>query len=139
MHSARLCYAFCALFTLAASVSRADAPAATGASPAATPAAVVATPAPAAPAVETPDTGDLQRQLAEAQDKLSMALRSYTMLQDENTRLKTEADALRSQLRQAQDQVSSLASENSKLRIRLSVRGASPAGSLPVPTRPPTP
>ena len=39
-----------------------------------------------------PDTGDLQRQLSDAQDKLSTSLHSYSLLQDEESQLKADAD-----------------------------------------------
>ena len=39
-----------------------------------------------------PDSGDLQRQLSDAQDKLSTSLHSYSLLQDEESQLKADAD-----------------------------------------------
>lgn len=54
------------------------------------------------------DSSDLQQQLADAQDRLSTALHSYTLLQDENEKLKdqvqnetAEKAALQSQLEAA--------------------------------------
>jgi len=53
-------------------------------------AAATAAPAPTPPAAPatSPDSSDLQKQVADAQDKLNMSLRSYTLLQNENGDLK---------------------------------------------------
>ncbi|HXC02056.1 MAG TPA: LysM domain-containing protein [Opitutaceae bacterium] len=53
-------------------------------------AAATAAPAPTPPAAPatSPDSSDLQKQIADAQDKLNMSLRSYTLLQNENGDLK---------------------------------------------------
>jgi chromosome segregation ATPase len=126
----------------------------------------------AAPAA-APSVADLQKQLADVQDQLSTALHSFSLLHDENTQLKADADQaaadkaalatqvdsaqhtiaaltveaaaanqlaiLRAQLRQAQDQIAALVAENSRLKVRLSLAGAPPAGGMPVPTRPAQP
>jgi len=117
-----------------------------------------------------PDGADLQKQLADAQDKLSTSLRSYSLLQDQVSQLKadadksaleksalateldaanttisglraqaaeaTQVDALRGQLRQTQDALAALASENAQLRTRLALAGPSPSGASASPTRP---
>ena len=121
-------------------------------------------PAPAGPDEET------KRQLADSQDKLSMALHSYALLQDENAQLKAQIskddsdkaalaaqldgaqasltalkaqaaladqiDPLRTQLRQSQDEVAALATENQALRTRAALAGPIGAGFRPSPTRP---
>jgi nucleoid-associated protein YgaU len=53
-------------------------------------AAATAAPAPTPPAAPatSADSSDLQKQVADAQDKLNMSLRSYTLLQNENGDLK---------------------------------------------------
>lgn len=60
---------------------------------------------------------DLAKQLADTQDKLSTALHSYTLISDENARLKSEAErsateiaALQAQLAAAQHTIESLRS-----------------------------
>jgi septal ring factor EnvC (AmiA/AmiB activator) len=77
---------------------------------------------------------------AQADDALATALRSYYLLQQENSQLKDslgkEVDTLRAQLRQAQDQIAALSAENASLKIRLALSGPPPAGHLSVPTRP---
>lgn len=111
-------------------------------------------------AASAADTGtdDVQRQLADAQDRLSTALHSYSLLQDENDKLKAQIDSdaaeraalqaqleaarqsveslkagaaagaqlsgVREQLRQARDQVSSLAQQNYELRAQLTAAQA---------------
>jgi nucleoid-associated protein YgaU len=50
-------------------------------------AAAAATPAPTPPAA-APESPDLQKQAADAEDKLNMSLRAYTLLQNENDQLK---------------------------------------------------
>jgi nucleoid-associated protein YgaU len=66
----------------------AAAPEQTGNAPAAEPPAESVAPAPDLQAEVT----DLKRQLAEAEDKLSTALHSYTLLQNESDQAKTDAD-----------------------------------------------
>ena len=118
----------------------------------------------------TPDSADLQKQLADVQDKLSTSLNSYSLLQDQVSQLKadadksaleksalateldaanttigglraqaaeaTQVDSLRGQLRQTQDALAALASENAQLRTRLALAAPSPAGANASPTRP---
>jgi nucleoid-associated protein YgaU len=50
----------------------------------------------------------------------------------------SQIDPLRTQLRQAQDEASQLANENSQLRTRLSLQAVGPGSSRPVPIRPGT-
>jgi nucleoid-associated protein YgaU len=137
------------------------------------------TPEPTAPAT-SPESPDLQKQAAEAEDKLNMSLRAYTLLQNENDQLKdtlakttdeknslgaqlddskhtaddrqatinqqvqlvaslqaaaaTDAKniaALHDQLRQMQNLVSQLASENSELKTRLVLDAPSPSSPAP--------
>jgi nucleoid-associated protein YgaU len=129
--------------------------------------AAKAQPAPAPAAA--PDTSTL----ADTQDKLATALRSFQVLQDENAALKasvdkltsdnasmsqqldsahatistlqvqaaatSQIDPLRTELRQAQDEASQLANENSQLRTKLSLQGVGPSSLKPVPMRPGTP
>jgi hypothetical protein len=68
-----------------------------------------------APAPAGSATDDVHRQLADAQDKLSTALRSYTVLMDENSQLKDAAEkdaaeksALAAKLESAQDTIAAL-------------------------------
>ena len=123
-----------------------------------------------APATAPAADDDTKRQLADAQDKLSMALHSYALLQDENAQLKAQiskddsdkaalaaqldgaqasitslkaqaavaeqVDSLRTQLRQSQDEVASLAAEVQALRTRIAISGPIGAGFRPSPTRP---
>ena len=88
---------------------------------------------PAAATADTTDVAELRRQLADAQDKLATALRSYVLLEDENTRLKDESasEALRTQVRQLRDEVAQLAAENAQLKTRLALLGPLPGGSAP--------
>jgi nucleoid-associated protein YgaU len=51
-------------------------------------AATAPAPAPPAAPAASADSSDLQKQIADAQDKLNMSLRSYTLLQNENGDLK---------------------------------------------------
>ena len=119
-----------------------------GVTPAAAPApAVTAAPAPVpAPAVADQDTADA---------KLAVVLRSYTLMQEENDQLKAaqqksadekasleaqlevakraipvaaQANALREQLRQTQDQLAALSLENNDLKTRLAT---GPVSSVP--------
>ncbi len=112
---------------------------------------------------------DSAGQLADVQDKLATALRSFTVVSDENAQQKaaiekltadnasltqqleaakasiatlqvqaaatSQIEPLRSEVRQAQDEVNRLALENSEFRTRLALQGAAP-GSKAVPTRP---
>lgn len=124
----------------------------------------------AAPAqAAAPDT-DSAKQLADVQDKLAMSLRSFSVVQDENTDLKSSVDKLTSQnaeltqqldlsrssiaslqaqaaltsqieplrteVRQAQDEISSLAGENEQLKTRLSLQSPVPGSNKPAPMRP---
>lgn len=97
-------------------------------------------------------------ELAAAQDRLSTVLRSYTLLQQENDRLKADADralekerssasqaasqsasqisALFDELRQTKAQVATLATENSQLKTKLALSGPPPGSLLASPTRP---
>jgi nucleoid-associated protein YgaU len=115
-------------------------------------------------------SSDAASQLADVQDKLATSLRSYTVVQDENTSLKASLDKLtadnaslsqqleiarsqiaslqvqaaatsqieplRQELRNSQDEVSRLATENHDLRTRLSLQAPGPGSTKPVPTRP---
>jgi nucleoid-associated protein YgaU len=123
------------------------------------------------------ERNDLQRQLAatgaaagpadagapaDTEAKLASALRSYTLVQNENDQLRAEgekvaaekaaieaqlaatkgavpiaaqANALREQLRQTQAQAAALAGENSHLRMQLALSGPAAAPSA-APTRP---
>jgi nucleoid-associated protein YgaU len=117
-----------------------------------------------------PDNADLQKQLSDTQDKLSTSLHSYSLLQDEVSQQKadadkntadkaalaaqldaanstitglkaqaaeaTQVDSLRLQLRQTQDELASLASENSQLKTRMALAGPSPGGGPAAPMRP---
>ncbi|HEY4989978.1 MAG TPA: LysM peptidoglycan-binding domain-containing protein [Opitutaceae bacterium] len=128
--------------------------------------AQTATPPPA----DTPPSSSAE--LTEAQDKLATSLRSYSVLQDENTALKasvdkltsdnaaltqqldaahtsiaslqvqaamtSQIDPLRTELRQAQDESSRLATENVQMRTRLAIQSPSPGSSRPMPLRPGT-
>jgi nucleoid-associated protein YgaU len=119
-----------------------------------------------------PASSDSSQQLAEAQDKLATALRSFSVLQDENADLKTQLDKLtgdnaafnqqldaahasnaglqaqaatatqidplRTQLRQAQDEISRLAAENEQLRTRVAIQSPGPGAARPAPLRPNT-
>ena len=113
---------------------------------------------------------DTAKQLADVQDKLAISLRSYSVVQDENTGLKASVDKLtsdnlslsqqldaakasiaslqvqaaetaqieplRTQLRQAQDEASQLATENEQLRTRAALQAPGPGANKPAPTRP---
>ncbi len=103
---------------------------------------------------------DLANRLADAESKLSTALRSYSLLQIENDRLKADAataadsaqaaatksagasaaqiSALRDELRQTQAQIDALASENAQLKTRLALAGPPPGTTLATPIRPGT-
>ncbi len=119
----------------------------------ATPALAADAPSPSSSPASS-DTADLKQQLADAQDKLSTALHSYSVLEDADGRLKDQADkdqaelavlrvqaplasqavALRDRVRQLQDEVADLASENARLRTRLALQAPLPGGGA-VPRR----
>jgi nucleoid-associated protein YgaU len=122
-------------------------------------------PAPA-PAADTGATG----QVADLQDKLATSLRSFLVIQDENTQLHASLDKLttdnaslsqqldaarasiaalqvqaaataqieplRTELRQAQDEASQLATENAQLKTRIATESPGPSALKPAPTRP---
>jgi len=99
--------------------------------------------------------------LADAQNKLATALRSYSLLEAENDRIKaddakaifeaqtsaakTSAEAatqiagLRDDLRQTQAQAAALVAENSQLKTHLALAGPPPGTTLAAPSRPGTP
>lgn len=121
------------------------------------------------PAPAATDTGPAG-QVADLQDKLATSLRSFLVIQDENTQLKASLDKLtsdnaslsqqldaarasiatlqvqaaataqieplRTELRQAQDESSQLATENSLLKTRLATQSPGPSALKPAPTRP---
>jgi len=122
---------------------------------------------PPAPVLSESDTA---KQLADVQDKLATSLRSYSVVQDENTDLKAsvekltgdnaslsqqleaakasiatlqvqaaataQIEPLRTELRQAQDEASQLATENEQLRTRAALQAPGPGSTKPSPTRP---
>ena len=125
----------------------------------------------AAPKPDSQAAGsDAASQLSDTQDKLAMALRSFTVVQDENTALKASMDKLttenatlsqqldiarssiaslqvqaaatsqieplRTEVRNAQDEISRLANENGQLRTRLSLQSPAPGSGKPAPMRP---
>ena len=128
--------------------------------------AAKAAPAPAPVASDS----ETAKQLADAQDKLATSLRSYSVVEDENTDLKASVDKLtsenaalsqqleaakasistlqaqaaltsqieplRTQVRQAQDELSQLAAENEQLKTRVALQGPGPGSAKPAPTRP---
>lgn len=101
---------------------------------------------------------DLSARVAELEDRLSTTLRSFSLLQAENDRLKTDADhavttahdaaaknasesaaqlsALFDELRQTKAQVSVLALENAGLKTRAALSGPPPGTTLASPSRP---
>ena len=122
----------------------------------AAPPPVTSVPAPttAAAGVEPQDTADA---------KLAVVLRSYSLLQDENDKLRAElekltserasieaqlnvaksampladqATALREQLRQMQDQLAALSTENNQLKTKLALLSPSPSSVMPAPSHP---
>lgn len=142
----------------------AESPAAVAAAPATTPAdgqapspvaaapapAVTPAPAPAAPAVVDQDTADA---------KLAVVLRSFSLMQEENDRLKAAQEksdlersaleaqlaeakkalplaaqtvGLREQLRQTQDQLAAVSLENNELKTRLATGAPTPGKLTPV-------
>lgn len=121
-------------------------------------------PAATAPAQTTPAAGVEPQDTTDA--KLAIVLRSYTLLQEENDQLKAaqeklatekasleaqlavaknalpladQAAALHEQLRQTQDQLAALATENNQLKTRLAVGASSQGSVMPAPTYPGTP
>ncbi|HYP18292.1 MAG TPA: LysM peptidoglycan-binding domain-containing protein, partial [Opitutus sp.] len=101
---------------------------------------------------------DLAQKLADTEDRLSTALRSFSLLQAENERLKADTTraletvqataaksssdsaaqmaALFDELRQTKAQLTSLVAENSQLRTRLAIAGPPPGSLLASPSRP---
>jgi hypothetical protein len=112
-------YILPAFLALAAPVLAADPPA--------------APPPPAASPAPEPGDADLRQQLADAQDKLATALHSYTLLDDANTRLKSETAPLHERMRQLQDEVADLAAENARLRTRLALLAPLPGSPAAAP------
>lgn len=121
------------------------------------------TPPPAAPApvVSTPPAGVEPQDTADA--KLAVVLRSYTLLQEENDKLRStqdkvalekasleaqlavakdalpiadQANALREQLRQTQDQLAAVVTENSQLKTRLALLAPSQSNLMSAPSHP---
>jgi nucleoid-associated protein YgaU len=108
-------------------------------------------------AASSGDADDLKKQLATSEDKLATTLHSYSLLQQELEKTKTdltaaaqkdqatlrqaatsaatEAVGLRDQLRQAQSTTAQLAEENAQLKTRLVLLGPPPAPVLASPTR----
>jgi regulator of replication initiation timing len=104
------------------------------------PAAPETPPASTATYTTSDDSGgaDLRQQLSDMQIKLDAALQSYSLLQDENAKLKADADKevgplqtqvrdLSEQVRKLRDQVSDLAAENSRLKAQLALAGPPPS------------
>ena len=123
-----------------------------------------------APAPAPGADSDTAKQLADTQDKLAVSLRSFSVIQDENSDLKasvekltsdnaalsqqleisrasvaslqvqaaatSQIEPLRTEVRQAQDEVSRLAAENEQFRTRLSLQSPVPGSNKPAPTRP---
>ena len=136
MPKSLLPYALAPLFALALPALRADTP----------PQAPEAAPA----AVSDADVAALKQQLADVQDKLATALHSYSLLDDQNSKLKdqegkeaaelavlrpqaplaAQAQALRERVRQLQDQVAELAADNARLKTRLALLAPLP-GTAP--------
>ncbi len=101
---------------------------------------------------------DLSAKVAELEDRLATTLRSFSLLQSENDRLKTDAaqtaeaahaaaaksagesaaqiSALFDELRQTKAQVSVLALENAELKTRAALSGPPPGTTLASPSRP---
>jgi septal ring factor EnvC (AmiA/AmiB activator) len=137
------------LFSCASPLIAADAP---PAPPAAESASV--------PAAADTDVASLKQQLADAQDQLAISLRSYSLLEDEIRQLKADAEKnaaqladnaqtiatleaqaplaaqaekLRTQVRQLQDESAALAQEVFRLKTLLALAGPTrPQGSAPV-------
>jgi LysM repeat protein len=142
-------FALLPLLTLGAVNAFAIDPDAKATPPAPAASAAETTPAPVAPSSDASDT----------EAKLAGALRSFTLVQNENDDLKAQVDkltaakaaledqvaslktavpiaaqaqALREQLRQTQEQLASLAAENARLRTAFALAGPAP-GALPAP------
>jgi len=158
MHLPRFCPALAALtlLTLAPSRGLAD-------EPAAAPGPVAAT------ATTTPAEGVAAIPMSDTESKLAGALRSFTLVQNENDDLKAQndkltaeksalaaelaaaktalpiaaqAEGLREQLRQTQGQLAVYAEENARLRTALALAGPAPGAlAAPEPSRavPPPP
>jgi nucleoid-associated protein YgaU len=104
-----------------------------------------------------PAADDTAKELAETKDKLSTALRSYSLLEAENDRLKADADksasaaeasaakmsadsaaqlsSLYDQLRQTRAQLAAISAENADLRTRLGLASPPPGDTRPTPSR----
>jgi len=67
--------------------------------------------------------------------QLNLSRSSITALQAQAA-LTSQIEPLRTQVRQAQDEISQLAAENGELRTRLSLQSPGPSSSKPVPMRP---
>jgi len=135
MPKSLLPYALAPLFALSLPALRADTPPQAAEAP---------------PALSYTDATALKQQLAETQDKLPTALHSYSLLDDQNSKLKdqeakesaelsvlrpqapvaAQAQALRERVRQLQDQVAELAAENARLKTRLALLAPLP-GTAP--------
>ncbi len=112
----------------------------------------------APPAASDSDPAELKRQLATTQDELNTALHSFSLLQDENRQLKADAEksadqlsedqraiaalkaeeplaaqaqVLRTQVHQLQDQCAALAQEVLRLKTRLALAAPPASGSAP--------
>jgi LysM repeat protein len=112
----------------------------------------------AAPAPQIAAAPETSARLAETEDKLNTVLRSYSLIQAENDRLKAQLahdvdtaqassaraagesaaqiSALFDELRQTQAQLTSQAAENSELKTRLALAGSPPGSLRPSPARP---
>lgn len=62
------------------------------------------------------DSSDLQQQLADVQDRLSTALHSYTLLQDENEKLKDQVQSEAAEKTALQSQLEAARQANETLR-----------------------
>ena len=122
--------------------------------------AIAAAPVVAQPvaSAEGPESVELRKRLADSESKLAIVLRSYTLLQEQYTRLSAEAERnaqshaaatadasaraeasgveFHERLRQTQSQMAEVTAENARLRTRLAVAGNPPGGRYPAPTRP---
>jgi nucleoid-associated protein YgaU len=170
-----LCLAVLVLVTPLGRLSAADTPApaaapeATPAAPATTPATGAATTAAESTAAAAPATPTATPPPVPDQDsleaKMAIVLRSYTLLQEENDRLKAAAEknaaekaaieaqlsvakealpaaaqvaGLREQLRQTQDQLAAVSLENNELKTKLAMSPSAPGTSNLTPTNVPT-
>lgn len=148
MKSNLLRFIFAGLMAFPTLLALADDPPASP--PAAPPAAAIPPAASTASATADTDTADLRKQLDDANDKLAMALRSYSLLEAENDRLRAAADkssagsgseiaSLREQLRQSRAECAALAAENAAFKTHQALAGPPPGSGLAVPVRPGTP